>query len=110
VSCSNLISPGFADFSIQTSQPGYVAAMHSHPYMEVLHILDGSAEAWADGQEDRKVRLEKGDTIVFPANVRHSFEAIGDQVLRFMGIHVSPKRIVNFKDGDAMDARGYRQL
>src|SRR2546421_7262838 len=24
---------------IQTSQPGYVAPVHSHPYMEVLHIL-----------------------------------------------------------------------
>src|SRR5713101_6387442 len=34
---------------IQTSQPGYVAPVHSHPYMEVLHILDGVAEAWVDG-------------------------------------------------------------
>src|SRR5439155_3411230 len=25
---------------IQTSQPGYVAPVHSHPYMEILHILD----------------------------------------------------------------------
>src|SRR5712692_4989567 len=31
---------------IQTSEPGYVAPMHSHPYMEVLHVLDGVAEAW----------------------------------------------------------------
>jgi hypothetical protein len=31
---------------IQTSQPGYVAPMHSHPYLEILHILDGVAEAW----------------------------------------------------------------
>ena len=35
---------------IQTSQPGYVAPVHSHPYMEVLHILDGVAEAWVDGR------------------------------------------------------------
>jgi len=39
---------------IQTSQPGYAAPVHSHPYMEVLHILDGAAEAWVDGHEDRK--------------------------------------------------------
>ena len=37
---------------IQTSEPGYVAPVHSHPYMEVLHILDGVAEAWIDGQDD----------------------------------------------------------
>ena len=51
---------------IQTSQPGYVAPMHSHPYMEILHILDGVAEAWVEGQEDRAVTLRKGDTIAIP--------------------------------------------
>jgi quercetin dioxygenase-like cupin family protein len=51
---------------IQTSQPGYVAPVHSHPYMEVLHILDGVAEAWVDGREDSKVTLRKGDTIAIP--------------------------------------------
>src|SRR5207253_1621731 len=65
---------------IQTSEPGYVAPVHSHPYTEVLHNLDGVAEAWMDGQEDRKVRLEKGDTIALPPNVPHSFRAVGDQV------------------------------
>ena len=40
---------------IQTAQPGYAAPVHSHPYLEVLYILDGTAEAWIDGQEDRAV-------------------------------------------------------
>lgn len=93
---------------IQTSHPGYVAAPHSHPYIEVLHILDGTAEAWIDGEEDRKVRLEKGDTIALPPNVPHSFRVVGEQVLRTLGTHVSPKRIVNYKDGRATDARGYQ--
>ena len=93
---------------IQTSQPGYVAAPHSHPYIEVLHILDGTAEAWIDGEEDGKVRLEKGDTIALPPNVPHSFRVVGDQVLRTLGTHVSPKRIVNYKDGRTTDARGYQ--
>jgi len=39
---------------IQTAQPSYVAPVNSHPYLEILHILDGAAEAWMDGQEDRK--------------------------------------------------------
>jgi quercetin dioxygenase-like cupin family protein len=93
---------------IQTSQPGYVAPVHSHPYMEILHILDGTAEAWIDGEDGSKVRLEKGDTIALPANVPHSFSVVGDQVLRLLGTHVSPKRIVTYKDGRATDARGYQ--
>ena len=32
---------------IQTCLPGYVAAMHSHPYIEIIHILEGTAEAWS---------------------------------------------------------------
>ncbi len=93
---------------IQTSQPGYVAPVHSHPYMEVLHILDGVAEAWVDGREDSKVTLRKGDTIAIPPEVRHSFRVVGDEVLRLLGTHASPKRIVNYTDGGKSDARGYR--
>jgi len=93
---------------IQTSQPGYVAPVHSHPYMEVLHILDGVAEAWVDGREDSRVTLRKGDTIAIPPEVPHSFRVVGDEVLRLLGTHSSPKRIVNYKDGGQSDARGYR--
>ena len=93
---------------IQTSQPGYVAPVHSHPYLEILHILDGTAEAWLDGQEDRAVMLERGDTIALPPNVLHSFRVVGDRPLRLLGTHASPKRIVNYKDGGPTDARGYR--
>jgi mannose-6-phosphate isomerase-like protein (cupin superfamily) len=93
---------------IQTSQPGYVAPVHSHPYLEVLYVLEGVAEAWIDGQEDRKVRLDAGDTVALPPNVPHSFRVVGDRVLRTLGIHASPKRIANYKDGRPTDARGYQ--
>ena len=92
---------------IQTSQPGYVAPMHSHPYLEILHILDGVAEAWVEGQEDRTVLLRKGDTIALPPNLPHSFRVVGDQAMRLLGTHVSPHRIVNYRDGRVTDARGY---
>lgn len=95
---------------IQTSQPGYVAPMHSHPYLEVLHVLDGTAEAWLEGQEDGKVLLQKGDTIALEPNVPHSFRVVGDEALRLLGTHVSPRRIVDYKDGGQTDARGYRVL
>jgi quercetin dioxygenase-like cupin family protein len=93
---------------IQTSQPGYEAPVHSHPYLEILHILDGTAEAWLDGREDEKVRLERGDTIALPPGAAHSFRVVGDQPLRLLGTHVSPRRIVHYSDGGATDARGYR--
>jgi quercetin dioxygenase-like cupin family protein len=93
---------------IQTAQPGYAAPVHSHPYVEILHILDGVAEAWIDGRPDSAVVLRKGDTIAMPPETPHAFRVVGDQVLRLLGTHVSPKRIVNYQDGVASDARGYR--
>ena len=92
---------------IQTAEPGYAAGLHSHPYLEVIHVLEGTAEAWVEGQEDRPVRLETGDTIALPPNVPHSFRVAGDRTLRIMGIHASPTRIVRYRDGRATDARGY---
>jgi quercetin dioxygenase-like cupin family protein len=94
---------------IQTAQPGYEAPVHSHPYVEILHILDGVAEAWIDGEPDSVVLLRKGDTIAVPPETPHAFRAVGDQPLRLLGTHVSPRRIVNYKDGVASDARGYRR-
>lgn len=93
---------------IQTAQPGYAAAVHSHPYIEILHILDGVAEAWIDGKPESAVVLRKGDTIAVPPETPHAFRVVGDQVLRLLGTHVSPKRIVNYQDEVTSDARGYR--
>jgi mannose-6-phosphate isomerase-like protein (cupin superfamily) len=76
--------------------------------MEILHILDGVAEAWIDGQEDRAVTLRKGDTIAIPPETPHSFRVVGAEVLRLLGTHASPQRIVDYKDGGKTDARGYR--
>jgi quercetin dioxygenase-like cupin family protein len=92
---------------IQTAEPGYVAGLHSHPYLEIIHVLEGTAEAWTEGQEDRPVRLEVGDTIALPPEVPHSFRVVGDRVLRIMGIHASPTRIVRYRDGRDTDGRGY---
>lgn len=91
---------------IQVSQPGYVAPMHSHPYIEILHILEGEAEAWVEGGE--AVRLGPGDTISMPPQTPHSFRVVGDRPMRLLGTHVSPTRIVNYREGkDKSDARGY---
>lgn len=85
---------------IQTAQPGYEAKLHYHPYVEILHILDGMAEAWMGGQEDARVMLKQGDTLVIPAHTWHSFRVAGTQELRLLGTHLSPQRIVHYQDGE----------
>ncbi|MFM9845983.1 MAG: hypothetical protein ACKVP3_02335 [Hyphomicrobiaceae bacterium] len=33
---------------VQTSPPGYKTALHSHPYVETVTVLEGQGEAWLD--------------------------------------------------------------
>ena len=82
---------------IQTSPPGYCTAVHSHPYVETLMVLDGRGEVWLDG-ETEKLAMEPGVTVVLPANRPHAFRVVGDQPLVTFGIHTFGKRIVNYKD------------
>jgi quercetin dioxygenase-like cupin family protein len=82
---------------IQTSPPGYQTRLHSHPYVEVLTVLEGHGEAWLDG-EDGVVPLEPGVSIAFPANRVHGFRTVGDRPLVTYGIHTFGKRIVNYVD------------
>lgn len=86
---------------IQTAEPGYQTRPHAHPYLEILHILEGTAEAWLIGKEDEKTLLKAGDTIALPANRPHAFRVVGDQTLRLLGTHMSPTRVVNYTDGDS---------
>lgn len=80
---------------IQTSPPGYQTRLHSHPYAEVLTVLEGRGEAWL-ADEAGIVALEPGVSITFPANRVHAFRVVGDRPLVTFGIHASGKRIVNY--------------
>ena len=79
---------------IQTSPPGYATPTHSHPYMEILTILEGTGEAWMEGQEGT-LKLEPGMTLVLLPNVRHGFRVTGSETFRTLGVHSSPVRIVD---------------
>ena len=94
---------------IQTSAPGYVAPMHWHPYVEILHVLEGKMEAWLDGGENDPGQLSPGDSVALPANVPHSFRTVGDQTMKLLGIHSSPDRTVNYLDRET-DNSGYPTL
>ena len=84
---------------IQTAEPGYQTPPHQHPYLEVLHILDGVMEAWLVGKEAEKVQLRRGDTIALPPNQPHIFRVAGNDTLRLLGTHLSVQRIVQYTDG-----------
>lgn len=94
---------------IQVSQPGYVAPMHSHPYVELLFVVEGETEVWLQGGEAEPLRMAVGDCVVLPANVPHSFRTVGERPMRLFGIHVSPTRVVYYLDRDT-DADGYPVL
>ena len=87
---------------IQTSPPGYQTRLHSHPYAEVLTVLEGRGEAWL-ADEDGVVGLEPGVSITFPANRVHAFRVVGDRPLVTFGIHATGKRIVNYAEPPAGD-------
>ena len=80
---------------IQTSQPGYATRLHSHPYPEILTVIEGRGEAWLDGEEG-VVTMEPGVTISIPANRVHAFRVVGDRPLVTFGIHTHGERIVNY--------------
>jgi quercetin dioxygenase-like cupin family protein len=94
---------------IQVSEPGYVAPPHSHPYWEMLLILEGEAEAWMVEEPDKVITLKPGDMIALPPNQAHSFRTVGEKTMRLLGIHHSPDRIVNYLEIES-DAQGYPVL
>ena len=83
---------------IQTSAPGYKTLLHSHPYMEILTVLEGQGEAWVEG-DDELIPIAPGTTLVLPANQKHWFRATGDKPLITYGVHASPHRIVSVFEG-----------
>lgn len=84
---------------IQVSPPGYATPSHSHPYLEVVTILDGAGEAWVEG-EDATVALAPGVTLVLAPGQVHGFRVTGDAPLTTYGVHASPRRIVDIHDSD----------
>ena len=83
---------------IQTSAPGYKTLTHSHPYMEILTVLEGRGEAWIEGRDDL-IPITPGTTLVLPSNQKHWFRTTGDKPLVTYGVHASPHRIVNVHEG-----------
>ncbi len=94
---------------IQTCEAGYEVPLHCHPYMEVIHVLDGAFEFWMDGTPRETVILRRGDTLEIQAGAWHGFRVSGRETARLLGTHASPRRIVQYQEaGIGVDARGFR--
>ncbi len=79
---------------VQVSPPGYSTGTHSHPYMEVVSVLEGTGIAWMEGVEGT-VEIGPGTTLAMPPNVKHGFRATGSGPLKTYGVHASSERIVH---------------
>jgi len=69
------------------AEPGRGPSLHTHPYEEVLIILEGQATL-DDGEARRDVGA--GDVVLIPAGQPHGFVNSGEGRLRQIDIHVSP--------------------
>jgi mannose-6-phosphate isomerase-like protein (cupin superfamily) len=71
------------------------AALHMHPYDEVIVILEGEATL-DDGMETRGGGA--GDSVVIPAGQPHGFTNTGKSPLKQVDIHASPRFLTEWLD------------
>ena len=69
------------------AEPGRGPSPHTHPYEEVLIVLDGEATVMAG---ERELVARSGDVVIVPADTPHAFTNTGDGPLRQIDIHLSP--------------------
>jgi len=85
---------------VQISPPCYSTGTHAHPYMEVVSVIEGTGEAWVEGQGD-PVPIGPGTTLVLPADTKHGFRVTGDGPMKTYGVHASAHRIVDRPEGES---------
>ena len=93
---------------VQTCQPGYAAPLHSHPYVEMILILEGEGAFWFEGDDGNEIRLKQHEIIALPPQRPHAFRNAGAGELKILGIHCSPQRHVDFRDGRQAGPNGYQ--
>ena len=77
----------FSAYIVKAS-PGQGPPLHTHPYVEVAFVLEGTATITV-GDDTREVNA--GNIVVIPANTPHRFVNSGVDVLRQIDIHASPE-------------------
>jgi mannose-6-phosphate isomerase-like protein (cupin superfamily) len=80
-------------FLVVDAEVGRGASLHTHPYDEVIIVLQG--EATLDDGADTRV-AGPGDIAVIPAGQPHAFVNTGDGPLKQIDIHSSPRFITEW--------------
>ena len=62
--------------------------LHLHPYAEAFVVLAGTARFTAG---DEELTVEAGHIVTVPAQTPHGFKGAGDDTLRVVSVHPSPK-------------------
>lgn len=76
-------------------EPGSALATHTDSAEEVLHVLEGDAEAEIG---DELVLLREGELAVVPAMAPHSLRNVGEGTLRVLGIFSSSTLVATFEE------------
>ena len=101
---------------IVNAKPGQGPPLHTHPYVEVAFVIEGTAtftlgdeyagqgrrridrKAAREAASDRAITsqthdVKSGGIVVIPANTPHRFVNSGDTILRQIDVHASPRFI-----------------
>ena len=81
----------------QWCDPGLGAPPHFHPVEEVLSVIEGSAEIWAEGSES--VIVSTGQSVLVSVGQRHKFRNCGREQLHIQCILASPIFDATYDDG-----------
>jgi mannose-6-phosphate isomerase-like protein (cupin superfamily) len=80
-------------FILVDAAPGNGPKLHSHPYNEIIIVLEGQITAVVG---ERTVLASSGQIIVVPAHTPHSFVNSGTTRLRQVDIHASPNFVTTW--------------
>lgn len=83
-------------FGVQVCPSGYATPSHSHPYMEIINVLEGEGYCWVEGVEGR-MEMKPGVTLALPTKLRHGFGSTGPVPLKISGTHANPQRVVDLE-------------
>ena len=92
----------FEGFRYQDSEVSFIwvdmptggsVRLHRHPYKEIFIILEGTATFTVGSAT---VEAHAGQIIIVPGGIPHKFKNTGDQRLRQVDIHTSPKFITQW--------------
>ena len=64
--------------------------LHMHPYDEVFHILEGTAEFTVG---EKQFIAKEGDLVIGPANIPHAYKNVGAGRLDSLDIHLNEEWI-----------------